>query len=124
MTATPVLPYAGPAAAWAPASALMFRTRAALAIALGVLSLVAFASCLGHGGPDFGKLPTITSADPRAEAELRKARELDEAGDTDAAIASYRRFITHRGDDPLVPVAQLALGRLLLKKGNNAAAKA
>jgi branched-chain amino acid transport system substrate-binding protein len=102
----------------------MFRTRAALAIALGVLSLVAFASCLGHGGPDFGKLPTITSADPRAEAELRKARELDEAGDTDAAIASYRRFIAHRGDDPLVPVAQLALGRLLLKKGNNAAAKA
>jgi ABC-type branched-subunit amino acid transport system substrate-binding protein/Tfp pilus assembly protein PilF len=89
-----------------------------------VLSLVlALSGCLSQGGQRFAKLPTITSSDPRAEAELREAQALDDKGDVDAAATRYRSFVTQRPKDPLVPVAELGLGRILLNKGTAAEAK-
>ena len=103
------LPFRRHASAWA-----------ALAAAGAQLTLT---GCPGRGGPDFGQLPTITSDDPNADAELRRARELDEQGRKDDAEAAYRAFVARRPKDPLVPIAQLALGRLLLGKDQLPAAK-
>jgi branched-chain amino acid transport system substrate-binding protein len=102
----------------------MFSPRAHTILAIALIALVGFTGCPGHGGKDFGKLPTITSDDPQAEAELREARALDAKGDTDAAATSYRRFVAKRPKDPLVPVAELALGRIVLRKGDVPQAKA
>src|SRR4051812_21344399 len=65
-------------------------------------------------GPDIGRLPVLTSDDPNAEVELRSADALLARGDRDAAAAQYRAFIDKRPGDRLVPVAQLALGRIFL----------
>ncbi len=102
------------------------RSKAAAAAALLLLCAgapIAFGGCPGHAGPDFGKLPAITSSDPQAEADLREARGLEDKGDAEAAIARYRAFIAKRPADPLVPVARLSLGRLLLKRGDTDEAK-
>ena len=91
----------------------------ALALALG---LAIFGGCPGTQRSDFGRLPTITSDDPNAEADLAAARELDERGEHPAAAERYRAFLEHYPRDPLVPVAKLALGRNLLQSGGNAEA--
>ncbi len=89
--------------------------------ALAFCSFVLSASIAGcpdaSRGPDIGRLPLLTSASPQAESELRQARELAESGDREGSEARYRRFIQKRPDDPLVPVARLALGRLLSQRG-------
>ncbi|HEY2736444.1 MAG TPA: ABC transporter substrate-binding protein [Polyangiales bacterium] len=73
------------------------------------------ASCAaGSRGPDIGRLPLLTSDDPQAEVELREAQTLAEQHKPKQAIARYRAFLHKRPDDRLVPLAQLALGRLLL----------
>jgi ABC-type branched-subunit amino acid transport system substrate-binding protein len=90
---------------------------------LGALAASCFGGCPGHAGPDFGKLPAITSSDPRAEAELREARDLDDRGDLDAAAERYRSFVAAHPSDPLAPVARLGLGKILLKKGDARQAK-
>lgn len=99
---------------------LMFRTL--LVTLLGTLSL-GLAGCPGRAGPDFGRLPTITSDNPRAEAELRAARERETRGDRKGAAAAYRTFVAQHPKDPLVPVAQLGLGRILLAQGKLQEAK-
>jgi ABC-type branched-subunit amino acid transport system substrate-binding protein len=102
---------------------LAFSPPAVALLAIALLALAAFGGCPGRTGPDFGQLPTITSDDPEAESELRKARELDERGETEAAESSYRAFLERRGKDPLAPIAELALGRLLLRRDQVAEAK-
>lgn len=77
----------------------------------------------GPQGPDIGRLPRITSADPQAEAELGEARAADEAGETETAEARYRAFIAAHPRDPLRPVAELGLGRQLLARGAYAEAR-
>jgi ABC-type branched-subunit amino acid transport system substrate-binding protein len=107
------------------ASQVPRRSFAAALWLLGLTTLASFGGCLGHStSPDFGKLPTITSDDPKAEADLREARKLDEAGNREAAAERYRAFIAHYAHDPLVPVAQLALGRIELRNGRPSEAKA
>jgi branched-chain amino acid transport system substrate-binding protein len=91
--------------------------------AIVLVALVAFAGCPGRTGPDFGQLPTITSDDPQAEADLRDARALEAMGDEDAAEARYRAFLERRPNDPLAAIAELALGKLLLRRNQLAAAK-
>jgi ABC-type branched-subunit amino acid transport system substrate-binding protein/predicted negative regulator of RcsB-dependent stress response len=125
MTAVAFLPYAMPMAKPHPASDPPFsRVDRARVLWLALAALTALGGCPGHGGPDFGKLPTITSGDPEAEARLREAREQDDKGDHEAAATRYRKLIADKPNDPLVPVAQLALGRILLRSGQHADAKA
>jgi ABC-type branched-subunit amino acid transport system substrate-binding protein len=91
----------------------------ALALVLGVAT---FGGCPGAQRSDFGRLPTITSDNPNAEADLAAARDLDERGEHAAAAERYRAFLKAYPGDPLVPVAKLALGRNLLQSGANAEA--
>lgn len=107
----------------APSSDPMFSLVLRAQLAITLLGLLSIAGCPGHAGPDFGKLPTITSDDPRAEAEIREARALDEKGSSEDAAARYRSFVTKHPKDPLVAVAELALGRILLRKGDAEGAK-
>jgi len=72
----------------------------------------------GSGQPDFETFPSLTTSNPQAEADLRAAREAAEAGDVDDAQARYRAFLHDHADDPLVPVARLGLGRVLLANGD------
>lgn len=98
----------------------------ALASALLVpLLLVSFAGCpSSSSGPSIGRLPTLTSPDPQAEAELRQARARQAEGHASDAAARYRKFLAERPRDPLVPVAQLALGRILMAEQKPADARA
>jgi branched-chain amino acid transport system substrate-binding protein len=92
-----------------------FRPDAWKWLLVALCALASFAGCpSGGGGPSIARLPSLTSPDPEAEAELRAAQELDAAGKTEQARARYERFLVQRPKDPLVPVAQLALGRILL----------
>jgi branched-chain amino acid transport system substrate-binding protein len=115
--------------AWFPeakASAPVGRLPGSL-LGLALLALLAGVSsggCPGRGhGPPLGELPLITSPNPKAEAELAAAAEQDRAGAAKAAIASYQAFLAAHPSDPLAPVAQLALGKLLLDAGDNAGAR-
>jgi len=65
-------------------------------------------------GPDIGRLPQLTSDDPKAEAELREAQKSVAKGRTTQAQKQLRAFLHEHPEDRLVPVAQLELGRLLL----------
>jgi tetratricopeptide (TPR) repeat protein len=67
-------------------------------------------------------------------AEVPRARDLnffiadlrDRTGDVDGAIAGYRAVIgslTYLGANPLIPESRLRLAKILLKKGDTAAAK-
>jgi branched-chain amino acid transport system substrate-binding protein len=79
--------------------------------------LCAFCSCAsGPRGPDIGRLPQLTSDDPRAEAELRTAQKSVERGRSTQAETQLREFLHAHPEDRLVPVAQLELGRVLLGK--------
>ncbi|HEX7479862.1 MAG TPA: penicillin-binding protein activator [Polyangiales bacterium] len=68
-------------------------------------------------GPEIGHLPELTSDDPGAEVELREASERNARGEHAAAADAYRAFLKKRPTDRLVPIAQLALGRILLDQG-------
>jgi len=59
-------------------------------------------------------LPVVTTDDPEAEASLRDARELAEAGELERAEQAYRAFLARYPGDALVPIAKLGLGRILL----------
>ena len=79
--------------------------------------LCAFCSCAsGPRGPDIGRLPQLTSDNPRAESELRTAQKSVERGRTTLAEKQLREFLRVHPEDRLVPIAQLELGRLLLGK--------
>jgi ABC-type branched-subunit amino acid transport system substrate-binding protein len=102
---------------------LPFRPWIAALLVLALHAALGSGGCPGRAGPDFGRLPTITSDDPKAEAELRVAKASEDRGDRDAAASRYRAFLDAHPKDPLVPVAQLALGRILLASGKHADAK-
>lgn len=72
----------------------------------------------GSGQQDLTSLPSLTSDDPEAEADLRAAREAAENGRSSEAQRRYEAFLTDHPDDPLVPRAQLGLGRVLLASGD------
>ncbi len=76
----------------------------------------------GSGQQDLASLPSLTTDDPQAESDLRAARAAGEAGRVQEAEDRYRRFLTEHANDPLVPVARLGLGRVLLGNGNVEAA--
>ncbi|MBX3249444.1 MAG: penicillin-binding protein activator [Myxococcales bacterium] len=90
------------------------------------LSLL-FVSCtlvlatLGGGCPrgaaEVSTLPLITTDDPAAEAALRSARDLVDAGQLREGETRYREFLRDFASDPLAPVARVELGRLLLAGG-------
>jgi branched-chain amino acid transport system substrate-binding protein len=81
------------------------------------LVLCALCSCAGAArGPEIGRLPQLTSNDPRAEAELRAAQKSAERGRTSVAEKQFRAFLHAHPEDGLVPIAQMELGRLLLGK--------
>lgn len=70
------------------------------------------------GQQDLGSLPSLTSDDPVAEADLRRAREAAEAGRSADAEREFRAFLEAHPADPLVPVARLGLGRVRLAAGD------
>jgi len=101
--------------------ALEVSWRAAWLCAVGVVLV------MGGCPPRSSKertLPAVTSDDPAAEASLRQAQEAADAGDLDAAEDRYRAFLRDFPDDPLVALAHLGLGRVLLAKGAIAQARA
>ena len=69
-------------------------------------------------------LPLVTTDDPRAEADMRAAREAAEAGRAQEAAQRYQRFLETYPSDPLRPIAELGLGQILLADGDNAGALA
>jgi branched-chain amino acid transport system substrate-binding protein len=86
---------------------------------------VTSAGCAGAArGPDIGRLPQLTSNDPKAEAELREAQASAARGDKRGAEKRYRAFLHEHPDDRLVPVAQLELGRSLLEGHHDGEARA
>lgn len=91
-------------------------------IVLALSAVLTSGGCASPGRHDFGRLPTITSADPKAEAALRQARTLEEQGQHATAAEHYKGFIATHTNDPLVPVAELELGRILLRENENAEA--
>ena len=89
-----------------------------------VLVAVLGAGCPQSSGQDFETFPSLTTRNPRAEADLRAAREAAEAGRASDAEARFRAFLTDYPDDPLRPVARLGLGRVLLANGDTEGALA
>ncbi|MBX3272185.1 MAG: penicillin-binding protein activator [Sandaracinaceae bacterium] len=82
------------------------------------LAVAIFTGCpRGSGQQELDRFPSITTADPDAERALTAATEAAEAGRTEEAIDRHRRFLAEHPSDPLVPVAQLGLGRVLLAAG-------
>jgi len=71
----------------------------------------------GSGQQDFEQFPSLTTADPTAETDLRLAREAAEAGRAEEAEQRYQAFLAEHPADPLLPVAHLGLGRVLLANG-------
>src|SRR5262245_54904954 len=81
------------------------------------LAALALASCTATPrGPDIGRLPQLTSNDPKAEAELRDAQRSVSRGRNALAERQFRTFLHAHPEDPLVPIAQLSLGRLLMSR--------
>ncbi|MAT29152.1 MAG: hypothetical protein CMN31_26770 [Sandaracinus sp.] len=112
-----VRPHAGRALA-----ALEEAVMRALILALATCAaLLAASGC--PRGPTEPTLPVVTTDDPEAEAALREAREASEAGDLETADTRYRAFLERYPGDPLVPVAKLGLGRVLLAAGDPGAAR-
>ncbi|MFW6050011.1 MAG: ABC transporter substrate-binding protein [Myxococcota bacterium] len=68
-------------------------------------------------------LPVLTTDDPRAEADMRAARDAEEQGRVEEARAGYEAFLDEHPEDPLAPIAELGLGRILLAEGEVAQAR-
>ena len=93
--------------------------RSTLAIFGAVCAVTLGTGCpRGSGQQDLASLPSLTTDDPAAEADLRAARAAADAGRAAEAERLYRRFLEEHPDDALVPVAQLGLGRVLLANGD------
>lgn len=86
-------------------------------ISLALLAILVLACSSAAPGPDIGRLPALTSADPGAEAAMREARSDRDAGRREAAEQKYERFLRNYSGDPLAVMAQLELGRMLLDDG-------
>jgi len=80
------------------------------------------ASGCPHSQPPPANLPLVTTTDREAEAELRSARQLQEAGDNDEARAAYQAFLQKHPNDPLASVARVALAQLHLADGDGRSA--
>ena len=94
------------------------RRGARFGIFFAVLAGTLLTGCpRGSGQQDLASLPSLTTADGAALADLRAARTAAEAGEAQDAEARYRRFLDEHPSDPLVPLAQLGLGRVLLANG-------
>ena len=93
------------------------RLSAAGQTLLCLLALGLHAACATTPrGPDIGRLPQLTSDDPKAEAELREAQKSVAKGRGTQAQKQLRSFLHEHPEDRLVPIAQLELGRLLLSQ--------
>jgi branched-chain amino acid transport system substrate-binding protein len=99
------------------------RASRALLLA-GAFAVLAVWACKQATGPDIGRLPILTSDDPKAEAEVREAKDLEARGRKEAAKKKYREFLHARPDDALVPLVQLALGKILLAEQHDGEALA
>jgi len=100
-----------------------FSPRARQGLAAACLGVACVLGCPGPAPTSLTRLPSITSTDPKAEAELASARELDERGDDLAAADAYRAFVRAHPNDPLAPVAKLGLARILVERGKPAEAR-
>ncbi|MCB9591802.1 MAG: penicillin-binding protein activator [Sandaracinaceae bacterium] len=101
------------------------RAHTRVGIFASVAITVLFTGCpRGSGQQDFEQFPSLTTSDPQAEADLRLAREAAQAGRTEEAERRFHTFLEDFPADPLVPVAKLGLGRVLLADGRLEAALA
>ncbi len=90
---------------------------------LSVLWLLIATGC-PHSQPPPSNLPLVTTDDREAEAELRQARELHEAGDLDEATSAYQAFLARHPADPLVAIARIALAQIYIADNDGQNAKA
>lgn len=108
-----------------PCAALARASGSVVALALALASAGLLGACKQTStGPDIGRLPVLTSDDPRAEAEVREANELLAQGKSAAAARRYRAFLRARPEDKLVPLVQLSLGKILLAQAKDGEALA
>lgn len=63
-------------------------------------------------------LPQVTTDDPDAEHDISEARAAQTAGDSRQAAQLYQLFLRDHPNDPMVPIAQLGLGQILLAEGD------
>ncbi|MDH5492138.1 MAG: hypothetical protein OEY14_09305, partial [Myxococcales bacterium] len=84
----------------------------ALTLLIALLSASAIAGC--PTPPPTTTLPLLTTEDPDAEVDLSEARGAAERGEDGEAERRYRLFLEEHPSDPLVAIAELGLGRLLL----------
>ncbi|MBK8173553.1 MAG: ABC transporter substrate-binding protein [Sandaracinaceae bacterium] len=74
--------------------------------------------CPRGPGTNVDSLPQVTTADPDAEHDINEARAAQAAGDSALAMRLYQTFLREHPNDPLVPIAQLNLGLLLMASGD------
>jgi branched-chain amino acid transport system substrate-binding protein len=89
---------------------------------LGAALVLALSSCAhASEGADRG-IPIVVTDDPDAEAAFREARAAEIAGRVEDATKRYASFLERFPKDPLLPIARLNLGRMLLAQGEAAEA--
>lgn len=89
---------------------------------MGAVCLLIATGC-PHAPLPPGNLPLVTTTDRQAEADLRHARELQQAGELDEAIQAYQTFLRDHPTDPLTAVARIALAQIHLADDDGASAK-
>jgi ABC-type branched-subunit amino acid transport system substrate-binding protein len=97
--------------------AMALRRTAVAALVAGLGGAIGMGCPHRGGSPPLETMPLLTTDDPDAEADLRAADRSAEEGRTSEAERLYRAFLDEHPNDPLVPLAELGLGRVLLATG-------
>lgn len=95
------------------------RSSRSLALLGRVLVPLALLTGCPHDASALETTPPLTSTDPEANEALRLADRAADESRLEEAEARYREFLRFRAGDPLVPLAHLGLGRLLIATGRN-----
>jgi branched-chain amino acid transport system substrate-binding protein len=85
---------------------------------IGGAVVLALSSCAHASEGASPEIPIVVTDDPEAEAAFRRARAAELDGKIDEASEGYASFLERFPSDPLIPLAQLNLARVLLAKGS------
>jgi branched-chain amino acid transport system substrate-binding protein len=88
-----------------------------------VAGVVAIAGGCPKPPASMSTLPVLATNDPAAEADMRSAQSAEAEGRLEEAQERYEAFLRDRPQDPLTAIAELALGRLHLARGEVDAAR-
>ena len=87
-----------------------------LAIAMIVLVPLASAGC-PHQGQELQVVAPLSTTDEDADRLLREADRAANEGRVEEAVARYREIVARHGQDRIVPLAYLGLGRVAVGLG-------